>query len=517
MTAVAGQVKSGNGGPGAPAIAWQEDLYTLKGEGVEEWSPRFTFHGFRYVEVIGWPGTPTLDDIEGLRMNSDVKKNGQFTSSNSMFNQVDEIIQWTFLSNMFSVLSDCPAREKLAYGGDIFCTTETFMFNYNMPTFYTKTVVDHANDQRPLGGITETAPYVGIQDDSPGDSSGPLGYQAGYSFLIKKLYEFYGDRRIIEQHYDRFAKQVAFLNSRTTNLLFDTDLGDHESLTEKNKPLTASVFYYYHVKTLTDFAKVLQKKDDETKYNKLANDILEAIKKAHFDNSKGQFGTGTQSDQLFGMWMTLLSGDTPDPKMVDRLLLSFEEKDWHLSTGIFGTKMIFDVLSALGRNDVAYRIANQRTFPGWGHMIENGATTLWETWKYSDNTYSQNHPMFGSIGEWFYRSILGINETAPGFKKIRIKPHSYGELTEAKGHFDSVYGRIGSAWQRTDDMFNIDVEIPVNTKAEVWVPTETGRTLLEKNKKVVDNTTIKLLRTEGDYIVVEVGSGNYNFRTVKSD
>ncbi len=515
MTAVAGQIKASNGGPGAPAIAWQEDSYTLKGQGVETWAPRFTFHGFRYVEVSGWPGIPTVDDIEGLRMNADLQRNGQFSSSNTLFNRVDELIQWTFLSNVFSVVSDCPAREKLAYGGDILCAAETFMFNYHMPNFYVKTVVDHANDQRPLGGITETAPFVGIADDGPGDGSGPLGYQAGYSYLVKKLYDFYGDRRIVEQHYDRLRKQAEFLSSRTTDLLFATDLGDHESLTPKNKPLTASIFYYFHVKNLAEFAGILANQADESRYSKLAAEILEAIKKAHFDSRNGQYGTGSQSDQLFGIWSGLLAGEQPDLLTMERLLYTFEEKDWHLSTGIFGTKMLFDVFRAIDRNDVAYRVANQRSFPGWGHMVEGGATTLWETWQYSENTYSHNHPMFGSIGEWFYRSLLGINEAAPGFKRIEIKPQPTGDLSHAQGEFQSVYGTIGSAWKISDTGFDLKVDIPVNTQAEIWIPLSYGNKITETGKLLHEVNQVTSFRSEDNYAVVEVGSGKYHFQTTK--
>jgi alpha-L-rhamnosidase len=190
MTAVAGQIKGGNGGPGAPHIAWQLDSYVLKGKGVEEWSPKFTFHGFRYVEVTGWPGKPELKDIDGLRMSADLQEHGTFTSSNEMFNKLDTNIKYTFLSNAFSVQSDCPGREKLGYGGDLFCTTESYMYHYDMAGFYRKIVKDFTDDQQPLGGITETVPFVGIADSGPGDKSGPLGFQVGFPYLVKKIYDF---------------------------------------------------------------------------------------------------------------------------------------------------------------------------------------------------------------------------------------------------------------------------------------------------------------------------------------
>ncbi|SIN84478.1 family 78 glycoside hydrolase catalytic domain [Chitinophaga niabensis] len=497
MTAVAGQVKKSNGGPGAPAIAWQEDSYTLKGKGLETWAPRFTFHGFRFIEVTGWPGKPTLQDIEGLRMNSDLQKNGSFTSSNKMFNQLNEVIQWTFLSNVFSVESDCPAREKLQYGGDILCVAETYMYNYHMPQFYAKTIRDFANDQRPLGGITETAPFVGIADKGPGDGSGPLGWQAAYPFLIKKMYEYYGDKRIIEENYGAVARLIAFLESRSENYLSDKCLGDHESLDGKASPLVAAVFYLAQVRIIAELAEVLHKEEDKAKYTALAENIRKAIVAKYYVN--GAFEKANQSAQVIGVWSDVVKGADAQ-KAADTLEAAFAKRNWHVATGIFGTKMLFDVFRERDQNDLAYRIADQRGFPGWGHMLENGATTLWETWAASDNTYSKNHPMFGSIGEWFYRSLLGINPAAPGFKKIIIKPQPAGDLTFAKGSYDSPYGAISSNWKIANGKFDLRVSIPPNTSAEVWVPTKYGKV-----------SGGKLIREEKGYAVFGTGSGNHIF------
>lgn len=497
MTAVAGQIKKSNGGPGAPAIAWQEDSYILKGKGLETWAPRFTFHGFRFIEVTGWPGKPTLQDIEGLRMNSDLEKNGTFTSSNKMFNQLNEVIQWTFLSNVFSVESDCPAREKLQYGGDILCVAETYMYNYHMPQFYAKTIRDFANDQRPLGGITETAPFVGIADSGPGDGSGPLGWQAAYPFLIKKMYEYYGDKRIVEENYAAVARLIAFLESRAVDNLSDKCLGDHESLDGKASPLVAAIFYLTQVRIIAELAEVLHKEEDKEKYTALAENIRKAIVAKYYVN--GAFEKANQSAQVIGVWSDVVK-DADAQKAADTLEAVFARRNWHVTTGIFGTKMLFDVFREKDQNDLAYRIADQRSFPGWGHMLENGATTLWETWAASDNTYSKNHPMFGSIGEWFYRSLLGINPAAPGFKKIIIKPQPAGDLTFAKGSYESPYGTISSDWKITNGKFNLKVGIPANTSAEIWVPLKYGKV-----------SGGKLLREEKGYAIFGTGSGNHIF------
>ncbi|MDR1170908.1 MAG: glycoside hydrolase family 78 protein [Bacteroidales bacterium] len=511
MTSVAGQIKSGNGGPGAPAVAWQEDSYTLKGEGMETWAPRFTFHGFRYVEVTGWPGKPAINDIDGLCLSAGVATVGEFSSSNSMFNRLLENIRWTFRSNLFSVQSDCPAREKFGYGGDMFCTTNAFSFNYDMANFYRKIIQDNVNDQRPLGGITETTPYMGIADKGLGDGSGPLCFQVGFPYLMAHLYEFYGDKRVLEEYYAALDRQVRFIASHAKDSLVFVDLGDHESLDAKPEKLTASAFYYYHVKLIAEYAAVLGKTDDVAKYGALARAIRKAVVASMFDAATGIFDNATQSAQVFGLWFDFTDGKDREGAF-DALVKAVENREGHLSTGIFATKMMFDVFRRDDRNDMAYSIANRRDFPGWGYMIENGATTLWETWAYSDNTYSQNHPMFGSISEWFYRSLLGINPAAPGFGKIIIKPQPAGDLTHAKGSYRSIRGLIGSEWRIDNGRFHLKVEIPVNTTAEIWIPSANGE-ITESEKPVGQYHNITKVKTEGKYTVLAVGSGKYSFET----
>lgn len=448
LTTTAGHIKEMwnlRGGPGAPKTAWQQDVYILKGKATEEWAPRFTFHGFRYLEITGWPGKPSLQDIEGLRMNSDLQQNGSFASSNQMFNRLQEIIHWTFLSNVFSVQSDCPGREKMGYGADIVVTSEAFLYNYDMANFYRKTIRDFANEQQPDGGITEIAPYTGIADRGYGGHSGPLGWQLAFPYLQKKLYDFYGDKRIIEENYPGIQKQMEFLKSKEINGLFHWDISDHESLDPRPEAFTAAAFYYHHVLLAADFAGIAGKKQDSINYVNWSNKIKTAIIKKYQVPGTGRFDNATQAAQLFALSYNL----STDKEACTKVLMDeLARHNWHLSTGIFATKMLFDVFRELNKNNLAYMVANQRTYPGWGHMIEKGATTLWESWKKPDNATSLNHPMFGSISEWFYRSLLGINAASPGFEKIIIKPQPAGDLIWAKGSYHSVRGQIISDWKK---------------------------------------------------------------------
>lgn len=505
MTAVATQIKKGGikAGAGAPETAWQEDSYTLKGEGTEIWSPRFTFHGFQYIEITGWPGTPTLADIEGLRMNSDLQPVGSFASSNEMFNRLHEVIQWTFMSNVFSVQSDCPGREKLGYGADMVVSADAFLYNYNMADFYTKAVHDFKNDQQEDGGITETAPYVGIADRGYSEHSGPLGWELGFPFLQKKLYEYYADKRIIEEQYEAFTRQMNFLQSKAIGGLFHWDISDHEALDPKPEAFTAACYYYHHAMLAEEFAGILKKKEDSLRYNKLAEQIKTAIVRKYLVPKTGRFDNATQSAQIFALWYHL----SPEEENTFKILMDeFARHNWHVSAGIFGTKMMFDVLREKDKNDVAYRIANQKDFPGWANMLNNGATTLWETWAFPETGPSRNHPMFGSIDEWFYRSLLGINAATPGFAKIKIQPQPAGDLTWAEGSYQSIRGIIKCSWKKEASEFSLRVSIPVNAKAEIWIPAK-------ENAKVTESgQPVKVVRYQSGYAIIEIGSGDYLYK-----
>jgi len=429
-----------------------------------------------------------------------------------MFNQLNEVIKHTFLSNVFSVQSDCPAREKLGYGGDMVATAQAFLYDFNMADFYTKTVQDFANDQQPDGGITETAPYIGIADRGYGGASGPLGWELAFAYLQKQLYDYYGDKRIIEQHYDAFKKQMDFLESKAIYGLFYWDISDHEALDPKPEAFTASAFYYHHALLAAEFAGILNKKEDSLHYTKLANTIKDAIVKKYWIPGTGRFDNATQTAQIFALYYHL----SPEKDSTLGVLMDeYARHQNHLSTGIFATKMMFDVLRQNNRNDRAYTIANQRTFPGWGYMLAKGATTLWETWAYSDNVYSQNHPMFGSVSEWFYKSLLGINAAAPGFEKIVIKPQPAGDLTWAKGSYQSIKGTIVSDWKKGDRHFELHVSIPANTTAEVWLPANEKATVTESGTPVNQMKDIKLVRFEDGYAVLSIGSGDYHFASTE--
>jgi alpha-L-rhamnosidase len=473
MTAVAGQIKGpGTGGPGAPDIAWQENNYTLKGGGPEEYRPRFTFHGFRYVEVTGFPGPPTLGSIQGYRLNTDVDQVGYFECSNENFNRIQEVVEWTFLSNLFSVQSDCPAREKYGYGGDIVASSEMAIFNYDVSTFYAKAVTDFTDAALGDGWFTETAPYVGISAASYDKGAGPIGWGLAHPLLLAQLYQYYGDHRLIEEHFAASANWVDLLEKNSDGYIIDRCIGDHESLDRKDVPLMATAQFYQAASLVAGFADVLRDDPAAARYQALAGKIRAAFLEKFLEPGTGRFGIATQACQSCALELGL----TPEgehTKAVERMVQAVvDDHGGHVATGIFGTKYLLNALSVSGHGDVAYEMANQKDFPGWINMLDNGATTLWETWKQSDNTFSQNHPMFGSVSEWFFKCLGGIRPAADavGFDKFVIEPFVGGDLEWVNASYESVRGMVSCRWRVEDGEIDVEVEVPVNTEAVVALP-----------------------------------------------
>jgi alpha-L-rhamnosidase len=520
MTAVCGQIKQGGtnyqyAGIGAPKTAFQMDEYILKGQGAEVYTPRFTFHGFRYVEVTGFPGKPTLASLEGLRLNSDVAPAGSFACSNEGFNRIQQMVQWTELSNLFSVESDCPHREKFGYGGDIVAAGEMAMLNFGMSRFYAKAAQDLVDAVRPNGGFTETAPFVGISDEGLGDKSGPVGWGTAHPFLLWRLYQHYGDKRLLEENYEPAKRWLALLRSRAQDGILDNGISDHESLAPKPRALTGTGFYYLNAKLLASIARALGKEADAAEDDALAEAIKAAFNRKFLVPGTGRYDTATQACQAFALYLGLVPSDEQERALAVLVRdIEVAHAD-HLTTGIFGTKFMLQALTDAGRADVAFEIVNQRTFPGWGYMLENGATTLWEHWEFSDNTFSHNHPMFGSVSEWFYRALAGINAAtdAVGFDKIVIHPQPAGDLKWVKASYDSVRGQIVSEWRREPRKFNLRVRVPVGVTATVILPSIDGTPITEGGKAVERVPGVQPLVRGNGAAAVTVGSGEYEFAT----
>ncbi len=513
MTSVAGQVKGTRktadgkresmGGPGAPPIAWQSDTYIASGNGIETYIPCFTFHGFRYVEMTGWKGQTTPEIMTGLRLNADVPRVTSFTCSDPQFNQIQTMCDRTFLSNLFSVQSDCPHRERFGYGGDIAATSEALMMNYDMATFYAKVVRDDQDSALSDGMLTDTAPFVGIQYCG-------VAWAMSHPLLQQQLYRYYGNKQLIEEQYATSRRWLDLVTKQYPNHIIQDGLNDHEGLDPAPAPVMLTPLYAATADTVGGLAQILGRETEATHYRQLAADIRKTYAEKFIDPTTGKVGPGTQGSQAFALYTDSVPTAQRTTALTS-LLANIAAHKGHLTTGIFGTKYLLDVLSREGHSDVANTLVSQKTFPGWGWMLANGATTLWEHWEGSDNTYSQNHPMFGSVSQWFVQWVGGIQPAndANGFDHIVLRPQLVGTLAQAVTRYHSVRGDIVSSWGRNGQRVFFYFDVPANATALVYLPTI--QRVIESGTPATKAPGVTFVRVEAKQTLYKIGSGHYEF------
>jgi len=503
MTTVTGQIKrKGVGGPGAPTIAWQTDSYVV-GVKVGQWfSPDFTYHVYRYMEIKGLKQKPTLDEVRGLFIHSNVNTENNFTCSSPLLNSIQKATERTFLANLVSVQSDCPARERFGYGGDLNATSESFINNFDMQSFYRKTIydwVDAMNDSV----FVDTAPYTGIAYCG-------ISWESAFLTTQYYLYLYYNDTSIIKELYalnTKWMEKVAMIHP---DGLVDKGLSDHESMEPVPVQLTGTCHYLQSARIMKTFARVMGNSEDVKKYEALENNLKNKIKAAFWDKPY------TKKINRQTLFSTLLyhniipENDIPAAK--DSLLLAIKNGPaGHFKTGIFGTKYALETLAKYGNPNSVFDIVNSSVYPGWGFMMQQGATTIWETWKESDNTYSNNHPMFGTVSEWFYRWLAGIQPDSahPGFKEFFLKPTMPEGLDSVNCSFNSPYGTIVSNWKKTSSKnYTYEITVPKGTKANITLAVSASSriTILDKNglnlsDNVNDLQTGQFSLQGGNYVI----------------
>ena len=405
LTQTAGQIKRrGRGGPGAPDIAAQRDVYVCLGaaEG-ERFAPPFTWHVCRYAEVRGL-GSLLADGEVELRLVSslvaDAKPGAGLKTGDGDLDRIHDMCRRTFLANLVGVQSDCPGRERLGYGGDIVATCDAYCLNFDMREFYLKTLQDFADEAENDGWITETAPYVGISSRGFGGRSGPISWALGVPVLMDALLRHYGDERALA-YYDVCARYARLVAAKCPNGTVERCIGDHEALERAPDSLVATAHWHEFLRLTVGFAERLGREKDAAEFRVLAEKARAAFVE-RWVKSDGTVGNGTQSAQAFGFYLGLVPEPLRDAAFA-KLVAAVEAKDCAPTTGIFATRYMLMALSENGRIDLARRIVLQRGGHGWMHMLDRGATTLWETWKESDDMYSNCHPMFGSVDEWIVR------------------------------------------------------------------------------------------------------------------
>ncbi len=497
------------------------DTYFLRGEGLEVYEPRFTYHGFRYIELTGFPGTPGLDTLRGRLVHSAVEPTGSFAASTPILNQIQRIIRWGQRTNLHSVPTDCPQRdERMGWMGDAHVTAEEAMLNFDMAAFYTNFVRDIRDVQGEDGTITDTVPHK--YGSRPADPA----WGTAYPLICWYMHEQYGDRRILEENYDGLKKYVEFLRSRAEdNILRYSYYGDWVAVEQTPGELVSAAYYFYDVDILAKIAKVLGKTDDAQSYAKLASEIKDAFHREFFNPKMGSYANGTQTADTMALYLGLVPKDQSGRVMGNLTRDIVYRHNTHVTTGFIGVKYLFPLLTRAGRSDLAYDLATQTTYPSWGYMIASGATTLWELWqnKTGPSMNSHNHPMFGSVGAWFYQALGGINAETPGYGKIRIQPQMARDLAWASASVETVRGTVTCSWNRSPGTVNVDVMVPVNSTATVVIPKSPETTdvivregehvVWEKGKYVpgVPGVTGANQSGDGDF-AVEVGSGHYVFQ-----
>lgn len=504
MTSVIGQIKKkGVGGLGSPEVAWQTDSYII-GEKVPSWfEPQFTYHVYRYMEIKGLDMAPKISDIKGLLMNTNVKDAGDFNSSSDLLNKIEEVAERTFLSNLISVQSDCASREKFGYGGDLNAISESYIVNYDMQDFYRKTIYDWVDAMKD-STFVDTAPFAGIEYCG-------ISWESAFLTTQYYLYLYYNDTDIIRELYALDKKWMEKVATIHPDGIVNNGLSDHESLEPVPVQLTGTAHYLQCAEIMKTFALVMDDKENELKYGKLANHLRKLIKNKFWDKPI------TEKINRQTLFSTLLYHNVIPAEELqaakDSLLKALGNgPSGHFNTGIFGTKYVLEAVSEHISPATVFDVVNSKKYPGWGFMIDNGATTIWETWKESDNVFSNNHPMFGSVSEWLYRWLGGIRPDPkhPGFKKFLLAPSNPNGLDFVNTRYRSPYGTIISNWKREPSgSYRYEMKIPEKSVAKVrleMVPSQ--KISISKNGKTLKTGTIKNLGTgkfelkEGDYLIV---------------
>jgi len=522
--------KSGNFYTDNLRSAKATDTFILSGHGDETFEPHFTFHGFRYIRVTGYPGVLSKEDVQAVSLYSDMPRTGSFTCSNPLINQLQHNIQWGQRGNFLDVPTDCPQRdERLGWTGDAQVFSRTAAFNMGVDNFFTKWLKDVAADQSPKGAIPFVIPNVLGNGAS-------AGWADVGTIIPWNMYLAYGDRRVLETQYPSMKAWVEYMRGQSRDDLWNTgfhfgdwlfyrpfdDNDGRSAVTDKY--LIAQCFYAHSTQLLINAAKVLGRTEDAAAYEQLLKKIKAAFVREYM-TPNGRLVSGTQTAYVLALEFEMLP-DSLRMQAARRLADNVKDYDYHLTTGFLGTPYLCHVLSKWGHTDIAYRLLFQEDYPSWLYPVKMGATTIWERWDgiKPDSTFqtpgmnSFNHYSYGAIGDWMYRVVAGIDtyEEAPGYKHSRIYPRPGGGLTEAEARLETGYGELSSHWKREKDSLMLDVVIPPNTSSTVYIPAPDGGVVTEGGRLLGNVKEIKIAGVGRGYLMVDLGSGSYHF-AVKED
>ena len=502
--------------------------YTLKGGGVETYEPHFTFQGFRYVAVEGYPGTPTLDAITGIVIHSDMATTGRFESSNALVNQLQNNIVWGERGNFLDIPTDCPQRdERLGWTGDAQVFARTAAFNMDVSGFFAKWLGDLTAEQKADGGVPWVIPDV-LSRTAP--AAGTSAGWADASVIVPwTMYQVYGDTRVLERQYPSMRAWVGYMNTKAgashlwTNgqhfgdwLAFSTTRADYPGATT-DKDLIATAYFAHSTDILARSASALGKTDDARTYRALFDDIRTAFQREYISSS-GRMTSNTQTAYVLALDFGLVS-DAMRAEASRRLAADVTSMR-HLTTGFLGTPALTRTLSETGHLDEAYGLLLNERYPSWLYPVKQGATTIWERWdgQKPDGSFqdkgmnSFNHYAYGAVGDWLYRVVAGLDmdPAQPGYRHLVIRPQPGGAFTFARASLVTPYGDAASGWKLVGDTMQVTVRVPANARASIHLPGARLDQVREHGAAVTGATQ------SGDVVDLEVGSGDYTFTYLAS-
>ncbi|NCI49665.1 family 78 glycoside hydrolase catalytic domain [Sediminibacterium roseum] len=504
-----------------------QDVYILKGGETEILQPHFTWHGFRYIRIEGYPGDINPGDFKLIGFHSDMANTGTFTSSSNLVNRLQGNIRWGQKGNFIDVPTDCPQRdERLGWTGDAQVFSRTASFNMDVHNFFVKWLKDVAADQLENGSVPHVIPNVLGKG-----AAGSAGWADVANIIPWNMYLAYGDKKILEDQYPSMQAWVNYITGVSKNDLWNTgshfgdwlfyrpddDNDGRAAVTDKH--LIAQCFYANSTQLLINAAKVLNRTEDVKTYELLLKRIKDAFINEYM-TAGGRLVSGTQTALVLALNFDMLPEGLRQ-QAAQRLVDNIKSYGNHLTTGFLGTPYLCHVLTRFGFTDVAYKLLLQETYPSWLYPVKMGATTIWERWDgikpngtfQTPGMNSFNHYAYGAIGDWMYRVMAGLDtyEDGPGYKHIRIQPHIGGGFTNASATLKTFYGTLSSGWKIEGGKLMMDVTIPLNTTATLFVPASNVDQVTENNKPLGSIKEIKTGEAGSGYLSLTLGSGEYHF------
>jgi alpha-L-rhamnosidase len=505
------------------------DIYVVKGSGKETWEPTFVYRGFRYVELSGYTYSPAKEDFTGKMIYDNIKTVGSFETSDALTNQIFKNAWWGIAGNYKGIPLDCPQRnERQPWLGDRGAVAYGESFVFDNGRFYTKWLQDIRNSQKEDGAIPDVAPaFWRYYSDN-------MTWPGAMLLVTEMVYKQTGDINTVRDNYPAMKKWLAYMQSRYMKdfILTKDSYGDwcmppitiefgRGKSADKKYPseLISTAYYYHFMQLMKQFSKVIGENEDFKEFDLLANNIAKSFNEKYY-NDKGYYASNALTDNIIPLYFGLVPEKQVE-KVFKNVVYTIEVTNkGHLSNGLVGIQWLMRCLNDYGRPDLAFTVATQKTYPSWGYMIDNGATTIWELW--NGNTAdpkmnSQNHVMMlGDLLIWYYENVAGIKALTPGFATIKMQPEMIEGLNYVNASYQSAYGLIKSNYTKTAAKFNWNISIPANTKALIYIPARNRDEVVETTKPTKNAIKdLKFIKMDSGRAVYEIGSGDYSFAVNK--